>query len=96
MTLPSIAAARAGMVKCPVVVPSPLSCRRQRALVPGGLLLAADELVLVGVDDFWSGSTASIARRAMRRSWSGLNRAAFSTRDASTVWRCSALTVSGS
>ena len=28
---------------------------------------------------FWSGSTASIARRAMRRSWSGLNRAAFAT-----------------
>ena len=32
----------------------------------------------------------------MRRSWSGLNRAAFSTRCASTTWRCSSLTVSGS
>ena len=51
MTLPSIAAARAGMVKCPVVVPSPLSCRVSEHFCPGGLLLGADELVLVGVHD---------------------------------------------
>ena len=43
------------MVKCPVVVPSPLSCRRQGALLPGCLLLGADELVLVGVHDLLVG-----------------------------------------
>ena len=51
MTLPSIAAASAGTVKCPVVVPSPLSCSVSEHLLLRCLLLGADELVLVGVDD---------------------------------------------
>ncbi len=50
MILPSMAAAKAGTVKWPVVVPSPLSCSVSEHLSLGGSLLAADELVLVGVD----------------------------------------------
>ena len=93
MTLPSIAAASAGMVKCPVVVPSPLSCRVSehfsRAVCSSVRMSSFSWASTI----FWSGSTASIARRAMRRSWSGLNRAAFSTRLGSPrLWRCSSLT----
>ena len=65
----------------------------QRALLPGGLLFFermrsfswASTTVL-------SGSAASIARRAIRRSWSGLNRAAFAISSLSTTSRCSAVT----
>ncbi len=84
------------MVKCPVVVPSPLSCRVSEHFSRAACSSVRMSSFSWASTIFWSGSTASIARRAMRRSWSGLNRAAFSTSDASTVWRCSALTVSGS
>ena len=82
MTLPSIAAARAGMVKCPVVVPSPLSCRVSEHFSRAACSSVRMSSFSWASTIFWSGSTASIARRAMRRSWSGLNRAAFSTSDA--------------
>ena len=96
MTLPSMAAARAGMVKWPVVVPSPLSCRVSEHLSRAACSSLRMSSFSWASTIVWSGSTASIARRARRRSWSGLNRAAFSTRDASTVWRCSSVTPSGS
>ena len=96
MTLPSIAAASAGMVKWPVVVPSPLSCRVSEHLARAACSSLRMSSFSWASTIFWSGSTASIARRAMRRSWSGLNRAAFSTSEASTVWRCSALAPAGS
>ncbi len=92
MTLPSIAAARAGMVKWPVVVPSPLSCRLREHFSRAACSSVRMSSFSWASTIFWSGSTASIARRAIRRSWSGLNRAAFATSSVSTVWRCSALT----
>ena len=95
MILPSIAAARAGMVKCPVVVPSPLSCRVSEHFSRAACSSVRMSSFSWASTIFWSGSTASIARRAMRRSWSGLNRAAFATSDASTTWRCSSLTPVG-
>ena len=85
MILPSIAAARAGMVKCPVVVPSPLSCRVSEHLSRAACSSVRTSSFSWASTTFWSGSTVSIARRASRRSWSGLNRAAFSTSAASTA-----------
>ena len=51
MILRRNAAAAVGTVKCPVVVPSPLSCRLSDAFDRASLFLGGDEVVLVGVDD---------------------------------------------
>ena len=74
-----IAAARAGTVKCPVVVPSPLSCSVSEHLSRAACSSERMSSFSWASTTLWSGSTASIARRAMRRSWSGLNRPAFAT-----------------
>ena len=77
MTLPRIAAASAGMVKWPVVVPSPLSCSVSEHFSRAACSWLRMSSFSWASTIFWSGSTASIARRARRRSWSGLKRAAF-------------------
>ena len=73
------AAARAGTVKCPVVVPSPLSCSVSEHLSRAACSSERTSSFSWASTTCWSGSTASIARRATRRSWSGLYRRAFST-----------------
>ena len=78
------AAAVLGTVKCPVVVPSPLSCRLNEHLDRAISSSAATRSFSWASTTAWSGSMVSIARRATRRSWSGSNRCAFSTREAST------------
>ena len=80
-------------MKCPVVVPSPLSCRVSEHLSRAACSSDRMSSFSWASTTCWSGSMASIARRASRRSWSGLNRVACSTRWASTTWRCSSLTV---
>ena len=84
MILRRNAAAVLGTVKCPLVVPSPLSCRLSDALDRAISSSVATRSFSWASTFAWSGSMVSIARRATRRSWSGSNRCAFSTREVST------------
>ena len=92
----STAAARRGTVKWPLVVPSALSWKvsehRSRAVSSSVRTRSFSWASTAAV----SGSTVARTRLARRRSWSGSKRWACCTRVASTVARCSGLTVVGS
>ena len=82
-------AASVGTRKWPLVVPSPWSCRVSRACARAACSSSTSCWSSWASTTDRSCSTASSARRATRRSWTGSSRCALSTSDSSTCCLCS-------